>query len=299
MPFTVEVSFTGIVSFVKHPSGTGYRALIPDTLFGNYLSGVFKPDNSIIRRSLDGVADLRRHYPRLVIPVAKTPLVLLHREEIAFDFSFAGASPPLQIQDPDFESIISMSRIGAGLIEASIKDNPTRHAYAGSHVDLQVGSLRTTLLSYWSIPGTLRPGGLEDQPYVGCFAHMAVWTVPNVHRLNLRFPSYASGTGDSQVFQGLNDNLRIDLMNHCGEPWRRQPDPGPRQRDIDFKWHYELLEGRAKASVQQVLAGKKTELPVPDPVPDNDCPDPLVFREDEDVILLSPPDGNCMMARWF
>ena len=312
MAFSVEVTFNGILSLCRHPDGSSIRILIPETLYGRYERAA--DDSSDVFKSaghppaaLDS-AHLARHYPRLNAGRDDTTprLRYIRSEELIFDFHFEDVQQILEVQDlspvPHMQTIVQGATIDPGAVS-----DPAASPLVTAHVDIKLGHLRCGPQEAWEVPTHLGTG--DGKPRVECYATSLIWTIAGLKSASIRTVSYGTGQTKSWALGPTRGSAvdQVSIVNHCHEPWLPLPNPQPRQKDDDFRWHYQLLSQSAKTDVVKKLGGKAS-LPILYPVePEEECPKAKTLegttRPSLDgaghLVWDSPPFGNCVFARWF
>ncbi len=252
MPYTFEMTISGIVAVVRQNGGARLRVVAPDTLLGNPTSGRGAPRT--LRYAIDG-RDLLRHDPAYI--VGRTPSPLRGHRLV---FRFAGADARLTL--PDDLLLPKMSR---SLQDFAPEDCHLAAQYAepqagdpvAAILDIERGQIEPLtcgMAKLDTIRGTVY--GAADMAYALRWTVEGLQTPPSLQLQTLE----GADVGQAIELQpDEDDRVRVGLLNHRAHPGQ-EVDPR-KGNDEDFRWFFEFLEPDVRSQVIRILCGRSVPVP--------------------------------------
>lgn len=271
MAYKLQVAFSGVLGIVPHTDpNVGACVIIPNGLNGD-LTGPGRVSNRRGRKSSLDDGSLERHFA--FIRVAghhvgsddRAEMIrYLSHERVSFDLGGAGqgalALDPLHM--------IAMSAVspGASKVDRSaFSTKPSSDADVSAQVVLRGGALAA---SQWG--GNWRiPARLADSEIVGPFAYEAIWEVDGLEAPPVMVIDGFGGKSDPEriTLTPVDDAVRIDISHLCQEnPLRWEVDDPKEIDDLDFRWHFEVLDQGSKGRIRGKINSDGEGLPYPVPL---------------------------------
>jgi hypothetical protein len=201
------------------------------------------------------------------------------RHRLSFDFWRLSASEdklsiddelPMHVADMNLIAP-SYARIG-GQDDVLNPERPPGRVLASATFSQGMLSADLENVNDWKFPGILSNGSSVERKGM---AYKVVLNVHQVKRLILRADPFEGdiqprhgnpGQGRPEILEicgAQGETVEITIANLCDENSLIWPAGGddPPKKDLDFKWHYEILAEEAKTDLFEDLKGE--ELPVP------------------------------------
>jgi hypothetical protein len=288
MGFTLRMKFTGICTFVKNPDGTYYAVLVNGDRGTDFPLATGATSGTGFDTGADG-QPLRRHrgfvrirlsdvlgtnladdttgilwYFKKRLDEGRTANEAGH--DLKADF-FQSPSAPLTAALDNLAKLTDFapdySTLDSNIFGSAIPDTVV------GRVLIDRGTLSSTGTAQdWSVLNTLNPRVDLDDPRLNpTLTNEVTWEVPGLSQLRLSMDPFQTGTRyfvDIQAADGAI--VEVTVANLCDDnPLQWGPSKAS-ARDLDFRWHYQLIDPHQLAQLTALLNDRDLPYPISHPI---------------------------------
>jgi hypothetical protein len=289
MSFTMRMKFTGICTFVKNLDGTYYAVLANGDMGTDFPLATGATSGKGFDTGADGQL-LRRHrgFVRIRLSDVLGPNLADNTTGILWYFKkrldegrtaneaghdlkadfFQNPSAPLTAALDNLAKLTDYapdySTLDSNIFGSAIPDTVV------ARVLIDRGTLSSTgnYPQDWSVLNTLNPNMKLDDPRLNPkLTNEVTWEVGGLSQLRLSMDPFQTGTRyfvDIKAADGAI--VEVTVANLCEDNPLQWGPSKTSARDVDFRWHYQLIDPDQLARLKALLNDRDLPYPIPHPI---------------------------------